>query len=585
MGRNEYLLALDIGGTWIKAAAVSVTEFEQFSSDKKIALRSLFKKIEKSPFNFSGDSSADDFLTVIRDLVEKCTGKDARIAGIGISTSGVVNYHGTQIELTTPKLSILRNLDIKRLLESELDCPVVLINDNDAASIGMAELGYLKGSQTIGVICIGTGLGFTIWKNGRRWRPDSNYPLLGDIYTPQGNYNELASASRLASLNESHNLVTVLSEPVYATAVKNYWKNLAGILISTATIYALDTVCISGGLVEAALIAGCDMKKELLDAIKMQSCKTGNGLLIEIINEGNLLQLLGASLLIAAERNAPIQVEKTVHKSSKTEQPYQPDAFLNEWPAEAIVQLLNDAEEEAGTQLRKVVNQVAEVAEQVADALQTGGRLIYIGAGSSGRIAALDAVEIPCTFGASKDRVIALIAGGSANAAIDIEGNFEEDASSVPELLLLNISQNDVVIGISASGTAFYVLSGLHFAHQRNAFTVLIQHDKPQLHLTYCNEIIPLHSNAEVIAGSTRMKAGTATKKILNYITTTAMILSGKVHGSYMTNLRCLNQKLVLRANSILQLLYQLSEEDSKQLLRDCNYDLAKACERAVALA
>ena len=155
----------------------------------------------------------------------------------------------------------------------------------------------------------------------------------------------------------------------------------------------------------------------------------------------------------------------------------------------------------------------------------------------------------------------------------------------MPELLLLNIAPNDVVVGISASGTAFYVLSGLKFAHQRNAFTVLIQHDTPQARPAYCNEIIPLLSNAEVVAGSTRMKAGTATKKILNYITTTAMILCGRVHGSYMTNLKCLNQKLVLRAKSILQLLYQLSEEESAQLLQDCNYDLAKACNRAKALA
>jgi N-acetylmuramic acid 6-phosphate etherase len=586
MVKNEYLLALDIGGTWIKAAAVSVTEFEQFNKEKKtVALSSLFKKIEKLHFTFSGDSTTGDFLTVIRELIEKCTSKNACVVGIGISTSGVVNYHGTQIELTTPRLSILRKLNIKHLLESELSCPVVLINDNDAASIGMAELGYLKGVQTIGVMCIGTGLGFTIWKNGRRWRPDGNYPLPGDIYTPQGNYNELASASRLASLDENRNLVSVLSEPVYATAVKDYWKNLAGIIKSTTTIYALDKVCISGGLVEAALTAGCDMKKELHEAVKIQSCEAGDGLKIEIINEGNLLQLFGACLLTAAERNMPTQVERTVYKSSKTEQPYKPDTFLNEWSAEAIVQLLNDAEEEAGTQLGKVVDQVAMVATQVADALQSGGRLIYIGAGSSGRIAALDAVEIPCTFGSSKDQVIALIAGGSANAAVDIEGNFEEDGSSVPELLLLNIAPNDVVVGISASGTAFYVLSGLKFAHQRNAFTVLIQHDTPQARPAYCNEIIPLLSKAEVVAGSTRMKAGTATKKILNYITTTAMILCGRVHGSYMTNLKCLNQKLVLRAKSILQLLYQLSEEESAQLLQDCNYDLAKACNRAKALA
>jgi N-acetylmuramic acid 6-phosphate etherase len=219
---------------------------------------------------------------------------------------------------------------------------------------------------------------------------------------------------------------------------------------------------------------------------------------------------------------------------------------------------------------------VASIALVVSRSLQCGGRLIYLGAGTSGRIAAMDAVEIPCTFGMPAEKVIALIAGGVSDAAHTIESDFEEDASSLPELLLLNLTEKDVVIGVSASGSAHYVLSGLHFAWQRKAYTVLIQQAVPQVIPIYCQQVIPLQSGAEVVAGSTRMKAGTATKKILNYISTTAMILCGKVHGSYMADLQCSNNKLVLRAQKIIEIVFQLSADESKTVLKDNDYNLGE---------
>ncbi|WP_018631097.1 N-acetylmuramic acid 6-phosphate etherase [Niabella aurantiaca] len=579
---DRWFLVLDIGGTWIKAAAVQEHALDTFNMHKDPALLSaLFTGVEKSPFLFTEQSTAPEFLFGIKALFERClrTGS-AVIAGVGIATSGVVNYHGTAIEATTPALTVLQRLNIKELLEAELKCPVVLVNDNDAATIGLAALGLLGGVQTTGVLCIGTGLGCTIIKNGRRWRPDGNYTLLGSIYTSLGSYDELASASKLAALREDGDLAAVLREPDYAAAVREYWLQLAGIISSAAVLYNMDDVYIAGGLVEAAGIAGCDIRELLLEALHKTAPAVAGRLTIRVAEEGNRLQLLGAASLIAAEAKAAAKIIKPAYRTGETEKPYRPDALLNEWGAGAIVHLLNDAEKEAGEQLAQVTDQVAGIARRVADALDAGGRLIYIGAGSSGRIAAMDAVEIPCTYGLPKDRVVTLIAGGVANAAIDIEENFEEDASSIPELLMLNISAWDVVLGISASGFANYVLSGLSYASSCGAYTVMIQHDPGSKNADWCDEIVPLGSGPEVVAGSTRMKAGTATKKLLNFITTTAMILSGKVDGSYMTNLKCLNEKLVLRACSILQILFKINKTESLAVLKASDYDLGAACKK-----
>ena len=142
-----------------------------------------------------------------------------------------------------------------------------------------------------------------------------------------------------------------------------------------------------------------------------------------------------------------------------------------------LVELLWKAEQEAGKSLEKSLPIITTVIDRIVENLNSGGRLIYVGSGTSGRIAAMDSVEIPCTYGFPEDRILCLIAGGVADAAIEIESDFEEDASAVPEMLLLNIRTQDVVIGISASGTAYYVQSALAHAKNRGAFAVMVQSD------------------------------------------------------------------------------------------------------------
>ncbi len=185
-------------------------------------------------------------------------------------------------------------------------------------------------------------------------------------------------------------------------------------------------------------------------------------------------------------------------------------------------------------------------------------------------------MELSCTFGFSRDKVLTFISGGVADAAIDIETGFEEDASSVPELLLANVSSSDVVIGISVSGSAYYVQSGLGFAKFVGAHTIMIQEQCVDA-LPFCHRVIPLRSGNEILAGSTRMKAGTATKKVLNFISTSVMIRLGKVHGCYMTELECINEKLVKRALHILQALYPMSEDEAYDLLSRNNFKLNQA--------
>jgi N-acetylmuramic acid 6-phosphate etherase len=223
---------------------------------------------------------------------------------------------------------------------------------------------------------------------------------------------------------------------------------------------------------------------------------------------------------------------------------------------------------EAGEWLKESIPSLGHTIDTIADRINKGGRLIYVGSGTSGRIAAMDAVEIPCTYGLSEDRIFCLIAGGIADAAIEIESDFEEDASSVPEMLLLNVTALDAVIGISASGTAYYVQSALALTKERGAYSVMIQSEEPQTELPFCDAVIPLHSGYEVVAGSTRMKAGTSTKKVLNFISSAVMIKMGKVAGSYMVDVACINTKLIERAQSILNILYDIDEQEALERLK-----------------
>lgn len=566
-----YYIAIDIGGTWIKGTIVdeSFFEFNHLWNYNQLRIEKV-----KSPLH--AKANPKDLLNALNQLIS-CFGINAEsISGIGISTAGIVDYHGSKVSKAAEHLNALKNDQWKTTLEEHWQCHAVLINDADATTIGIAELGLLSGNKTIGIMPVGTGLGFSVWRNGRRWRPGKVLNLLGSIRTPEGSFDAIASASGLALEDAEGNLNRVLTHPSFESARSNYTQNLANVINSAAVIYNLDEVYLCGGLAEAVSASKFPLEEKLNALLKHPSVEMDKPVKAMIIKEGNLLQLAGALFLIRGETVARNQRYVLKYDKIKTEVPHIKNLHLEKLSTPELLNLLWKAEQEAGRHFKKSLPLIQELIDKAAERLSKGGRLIYIGCGTSGRIAAMDAVEIPCTFGFPEDRILCLIPGGLADAAIEVESDFEEDASAIPEMLLLNLQPEDVVIGITASGFSYYVQSALSFAKGRAALSVLIQAHPHDIRFQFCNDVIPLYSGNEVVAGSTRMKAGTSTKKLLNFLSTSVMIRLGKVTGSYMTDLQCLNNKLVQRALSIMNILYSLNEHEAFKILKDNDMNLSK---------
>lgn len=569
--REFYFLGIDIGGTWIKGTVVCETSFIRGKLNKPTHLER--RKI-KSPLH--KNATIDELIEALKELIA-CFGVDNKeIRGIGISTGGIINHQGTKVLRAATHLNILKTDSWKIEIERALNCPVSIINDADAAALGIAELGLLEGNKTVGIMPFGTGLGFSVWRNGRRWRPGKTLNLLGSIRTPDGSYDDIASASKLASEDIENNLIEVLTQDLHKEAREEYLNNLVKIINTAAIIYNLNEVMVCGGLADAVTACNYPLERKLNSCLAEQQVELDKVIKASVLKEGNKLQLIGAVSLAKGEAVARSKRVQKQYKNISTETPYKKDIQLQNLSTSEIVKLLWKAEQEAGELLEQSFSSIEQTIEIISERITKGGRLIYVGSGTSGRIAAIDAVEIPCTYGFPEDRILCLIAGGISDSAIEIESNFEEDSSSVPEMLLMNISEKDSVIGISASGTAYYVQSALAFAKERGAYSVLIQSEEPQAELSFCNKVIPLNSGSEVVAGSTRMKAGTASKKILNFISSAVMIKMGKVAGSYMIDVACINNKLIERAQSILGILYNMDNNEALVELKKVDMNLGE---------
>lgn len=565
-------LGIDIGGTWIKGmvSEAGATPFNDPALHKILRVESPLQ-----------EATADvGVAEAIQLLLNKLGVKAGELAGVGIATAGIVDYAGKSVVKAAKHLGMLAQNDWIHKLEEQLNCPISLINDADAACIGIAELGFLQGNRAVGIMPVGTGLGFTVWRNGRRWRPGKMLNLLGSIRTPAGFFDGLASASKLAAEDPENSLVRVLTDPSYQKKREEYLQNLVGIITTAAIIYNLDEVLVCGGLAEASYSGSYPLESILNAVLSEQALEMDKKIRVSVLKEGNALQLIGAVSLAQGEAIARAHRVSKKYKLIATENPYQKDLPLQNFSTADLLQLFWKAEQEAGAELKQSLPLLEKVVDLIYDRVREGGRIIYVGAGTSGRIAAMDAVEIPCTYGFPEDRILSLIAGGIADAALEIESDFEEDASAVPEMLLLNIRANDVVIGITASGTAYYVQSALALAKVRGALSVLIQNDSPDSDLAFCDYAVPLCAGNEVVAGSTRMKSGTATKKMLNFITSSVMIKMGKVEGPYLVDLACINTKLVRRAQEILGILFGLSEEEAFQKLKEADMHLGIAIQR-----
>ena len=236
-----------------------------------------------------------------------------------------------------------------------------------------------------------------------------------------------------------------------------------------------------------------------------------------------------------------------------------------------ILHIINSEDQRLSDEVKKAIPEIEQTILLTRDAIKNGHRIYYIGAGTSGRLGVLDASEIPPTFSAPNHFFNGIIAGGDKALRNSIEGVEDESETAINDLQLVNLKANDVIIGISASGAAKYVKSALDYGISIGAKTVyLICNSEPFLPVN-SDIIIKINTGPEVITGSTRMKAGTATKMVLNMISTTTMIQLGKVYDNLMIDLMAVNDKLIDRGTRIIIQLtgvdYQLA--NSKLLIAD----------------
>jgi N-acetylmuramic acid 6-phosphate etherase len=252
-----------------------------------------------------------------------------------------------------------------------------------------------------------------------------------------------------------------------------------------------------------------------------------------------------------------------------TEQRNQCSYHIDRKSTEEIVKIINKEDQTVTDQIEKEINSIVKVIDTIVDSMQLGGRLFYVGAGTSGRIGTLDASECPPTYGTPPDLVQAIIAGGDQAVFQAVEGAEDDEELGAYELGMRNVQENDVVIGITASGRAPYVIGALKEAKNRGAVTVSFTCNKDAVLNHYADLLINIEVGPEVVMGSTRMKAGTSQKLVLNMITTTTMIKLGKVYDNLMVDLQPLNKKLINRSKRIIQYAVGCTEEVSAKLFED----------------
>ncbi|MHB1629213.1 MAG: N-acetylmuramic acid 6-phosphate etherase [Bacilli bacterium] len=252
-------------------------------------------------------------------------------------------------------------------------------------------------------------------------------------------------------------------------------------------------------------------------------------------------------------------------------------AELDSLSALEIVSLMNVEDASVAEAVRSELPHIAAAVEQVARALKSGGRLIYVGSGTSGRMGVLDASECPPTFGVSADTVVAVLAGGVSAFTEAEEGAEDDIGAGRMALRALKAAETDVVMGISASGRTPFTIGALAEARGSRAYTVALSCNKNAPLSKEAATAIEVDSGPEVLAGSTRLKAGTAQKMVLNMISTGAMVRSGKVYKNYMVDMKINNEKLLLRAAGILKQVLDVPESTAFGLLEESGYNVKVA--------
>ena len=226
---------------------------------------------------------------------------------------------------------------------------------------------------------------------------------------------------------------------------------------------------------------------------------------------------------------------------------------------------INDEDLGVACAVREAIDQITKVVDEIVDCFMHDGRLIYMGAGTSGRIGILDSVECPPTYGVSNDMVMCLMAGGDNAFVKAVEGAEDSKTLAVEDLKNINLQANDIVIGIAASGRTPYVIGGIEYAKEVGAKTACITTSKGSVLASIVDYPIEAVTGQEVISGSTRMKSGTAQKLICNMLSTGSMIKMGKVYGNYMIDVMATNEKLVARSYGIVSEITGCTQEEAKE--------------------
>lgn len=240
---------------------------------------------------------------------------------------------------------------------------------------------------------------------------------------------------------------------------------------------------------------------------------------------------------------------------------------LEKWDTLSLVQAMNAEDETVAAAVKTQLNQISRLVDVIADKLLAGGKLYYIGAGSSGRIAVMDASEMEPTFGVPSYLVKAVIAGGNRAMTSPVEFAEDDESRGWTDLEEAGVDGSCVVIGISASGSAPYVLGALKQCRERGIVTASISCNPKAEISIHADHPLEIVTGPEFITGSTRLKAGTAQKMVLNMISTSVMIRLGRVEGNRMVNMQLTNQKLISRGTAMVAEFTGLSETRARELL------------------
>ncbi|EFV78431.1 N-acetylmuramic acid 6-phosphate etherase [Cytobacillus firmus] len=244
---------------------------------------------------------------------------------------------------------------------------------------------------------------------------------------------------------------------------------------------------------------------------------------------------------------------------------------------EEIITIINQEDTIVPNAIAREIPHIVKVVDEITDSFKKGGRLIYVGAGTSGRLGIIDASECPPTYGTDPEMVVGIIAGGKEAMTEAVEGAEDDSEQGRQDVADIQLSDKDVLVGIAASGRTPYTIGALQYGNEVGAVTVAVACTKDSEMGRIAKYTIAPITGPEVVTGSTRMKAGTAQKLVLNMLTTASMIKLGKVYGNLMVDVQMTNEKLFKRAENIVKMATGASDEEAQAALKEQNHNTKAA--------